>query len=72
MFDRYLRGGLMTDISKCTGDNCKLKDTCYRYLAEPSEYQAFGVFAPSSDTQCEWYWRCEPDTLSILNRMWRD
>lgn len=62
----------MTDISKCHGGDCKLKDTCYRYLAESSDWQAFGMFAPTDDTHCEWYWKCEPDNLDLLNRMWRD
>ena len=62
----------MTDISKCCGEGCKLRDTCFRYLAEPSEYQSYLTIAPSSDTECVMYWKCEPDNLSILNKMWKD
>ena len=29
----------MPDITKCEGRQCELKDTCYRYTSEPSEYR---------------------------------
>ena len=31
----------MTDISKCRGDNCKKKETCFRYQASESHYQSW-------------------------------
>jgi len=29
----------MTDISKCSGEGCPLKDSCRRYTAPASEWQ---------------------------------
>jgi hypothetical protein len=34
----------MPDISMCRNEECPLKDSCYRYVAEPSHYQAYGKF----------------------------
>jgi len=47
------------DITKCSGDKCPIKDKCYRYLADESEYQSYvldpheikdGVFT------CDLFW----------------
>lgn len=48
----------MTDITKCTGENCDKKDTCYRYLApENPNYQAFFVAKNILDMEgsCDYY-----------------
>ena len=29
----------MPDITMCTGEGCKLKETCYRYKATPDEFR---------------------------------
>ena len=35
----------MVDITMCVGTGCPLRETCYRYMAEPSEYrQSFADF----------------------------
>ena len=60
----------MPDISMCNGvrvDNnnsemCPLRNSCYRYLATPSEFrQSFFVDAPfikePDGTSCEYYWK---------------
>ena len=40
----------MADISKCHGNNCPIKDTCYRYTAPAHPtYQAFGAFDSLED-----------------------
>lgn len=31
----------MADISKCSGENCPLRDTCTRYTAPASYWQAY-------------------------------
>lgn len=31
----------MADITMCSGENCNLKDNCYRYLASPSNRQSY-------------------------------
>lgn len=35
----------MVDITMCIGTGCPLRETCYRYTAEPNEYlQSFADF----------------------------
>lgn len=29
----------MADITKCEGTNCPMKQTCYRFTAEPNPYR---------------------------------
>lgn len=39
----------MPDITMCMSEECKLKDHCYRYTAEPSQYrQSYADFFSSS------------------------
>jgi hypothetical protein len=34
-----------------------MKETCYRYKAEPNEYrQAYAMFAGGMDCEAYWYW----------------
>lgn len=57
----------MTDISKCSGQNCPLKEKCYRYTAPgDSENQSYilppfiidkGLF------KCSMYWGSSVDLL---------
>jgi hypothetical protein len=42
------------DITLCLNHNCSKKNTCYRYIAETSEYQSF--FCPD-EKDCEHYWK---------------
>ena len=45
----------MADISKCTGVNCPLKETCYRYTAKDSVCgQSYADFK-YKDGKCEDY-----------------
>ena len=47
----------MPDITMCNGIGCDLKSTCYRYKAEPSEYeQSYFIESPIEDEQCDYYW----------------
>ena len=34
----------MTDITKCAGIRCEIKETCWRYTAPPSVYQSYCEF----------------------------
>jgi hypothetical protein len=43
----------MANITKCTGDNCPIKEKCYRFTAISSKYQSW--FSPP-------YGRDEPNT----------
>lgn len=36
----------MADITKCTGEGCPIKDTCYRHTAPNSEQQSWFVDIP--------------------------
>ena len=52
----------MPDITMCTGDDCPMKNTCYRYLATPSEYwQSYFACVPYANSECEHYWECEEE-----------
>ena len=46
----------MTDITKCTGEGCPLKETCYRFTAPAEMYQSFFMDSPIKDGKCEYYW----------------
>lgn len=48
----------MLDITKCTGENCSLKDKCWRYLA-PASDQWQSWFTPEPDKtgdNCTLFW----------------
>lgn len=45
----------MTDISKCSGEGCPLKETCWRYQAEAGDRQSW-IEPPYKDGKCEIYW----------------
>lgn len=50
----------MADITMCMGDGCPLKETCYRYLAEPEpEDQTYLMAVPFKDGTCDLYWKVE-------------
>lgn len=44
------------DICKCHGIDCPFKDHCYRYTAEPSEFQYYFADPPIKDGKCDMYW----------------
>jgi hypothetical protein len=46
----------MTDITKCTGEGCELKETCYRYTAPMGDYQSMFVTVPFADGECNHQW----------------
>ena len=46
----------MTDITKCTGEGCALKETCYRFTATTGMYQSFFFGVPIKNGKCEYYW----------------
>ena len=50
----------MTDITMCTGGYCPLKEKCYRYKANPDEYQWY-IDPPYADGKCEEFWELDPD-----------
>lgn len=48
----------MSDITKCPGKNCTLKEECYRFTAPDNEYrQSVFVNTPQQkDGVCEEFW----------------
>ena len=47
----------MTDITKCTGDGCPQRSTCYRYTSPSSDYQSTFLQPPIDEHgKCEMYW----------------
>jgi hypothetical protein len=49
----------MQDITKCKGDTCPQKETCYRFTSKPDTYrQSYFVKPPfTKKKKCEHYWR---------------
>jgi hypothetical protein len=46
----------MTDITKCTGEGCPLKETCYRFTAPAEMYQSYFMAPPVKNGKCEYHW----------------
>jgi hypothetical protein len=46
----------MSDITKCEGDECPMKESCYRFTAPAEEYQSYFVEPPIKDGKCHMYW----------------
>jgi hypothetical protein len=46
----------MADITKCKGEGCPIKESCYRFTASSSEYQSYFFTPPFKDNTCEMYW----------------
>jgi len=50
----------MPDISMCAGNNCELKDNCWRYKATPSYRQSWFATPPfESIFECDYFWEME-------------
>lgn len=50
----------MPDITMCKGNNCPLKETCYRYSAKPNKYlQSYFTETPykmiEGRIECDYY-----------------
>jgi len=45
----------MPDITMCSGEGCKSKETCYRYKATPSSIQSYFLEPPIVNNACEHY-----------------
>lgn len=53
----------MPDISKCEGENCRLKENCWRYKAPDSLRQTYFMEIPYKDGKCEYYWPINKDEV---------
>lgn len=48
----------MPDITMCNGDNCPLKETCYRFTATPDEFrQTYFTDAPYNRGECSYHYK---------------
>lgn len=50
----------MSDISKCEGRKCKVKEKCWRFVAPADplwqSYAAFDMYPTEKSTDCEHFW----------------
>ena len=59
----------MPDITMCIGNDCPLKETCYRYTATPSEYcQSYFMESPYKDGGCNHYWEMSSKQSKKLDK----
>lgn len=67
----------MSDITKCSGLNCPIKDKCYRFMSETEpRYQSWFVEVPGkwhNDEINKKVWECEMfwghQNQSIMNQL---
>ena len=61
----------MADITMCNNKKCPVKETCYRYLAAPSQYQSY--FIINTEEKCDEYWKCtSKEQREKLDKQWSD
>ena len=60
----------MADITMCTGGDCTMRETCYRFKATPNEYRQsyfanppFGGVDEDGNSNCEHY--------QMVSKLWR-
>ena len=46
----------MADISMCAGEDCEVKETCYRFKATPSKYRQSYIKPDIQKEGCDYYW----------------
>lgn len=46
----------MPDISMCINQNCSKKKSCYRFMAEPSDWQSYVNY---DHRNCKSYWEMD-------------
>ena len=53
----------MPDITMCRGNDCELKDNCYRHKAEPSEFRQSWFMKPPYESilECDYFWELESE-----------
>ena len=47
---------MSTDITKCRGEGCDIKDVCFRFLVAPDAYQSYFCESPIKDNVCDMFW----------------
>ena len=57
----------MSDITKCKGEGCSMKETCHRFTDPASEYQSYFTESPIIDGKCNMYWgKDQQDIMDVL------
>lgn len=65
----------MSDIAKCNGERCKIRDICYRYRAAAGEWQSFIIVDKVVNTadDCGEYWKLRDEQqIKELDKIWQD
>ena len=57
----------MSDITKCNGRNCPVKQKCKRYTAKESFLQSYFSESPIKDGKCDMYWEENNQLNKITN-----
>ena len=57
----------MSDITKCNGRNCPVKQKCKRYTAKESFLQSYFSESPIKDGKCDMFWG--ENAESIFNQL---
>lgn len=66
----------MVDICMCNNEECPLKNRCYRYRAEASQYQTYFIVddklkKDAQEYKCTGYWEIKSKAdIERLNRYW--
>lgn len=45
----------MADITKRLNEECKQKNTCYRYTSVASSWQSYSLFNVNNESKCQHY-----------------
>ena len=52
----------MPDITMCSGKSCELKELCYRYKVNPSEFrQSYFTQPPNKGLECDYFWEIKQE-----------
>jgi hypothetical protein len=46
----------MPDIAMCTGNECPVKEDCWRYMAPTDRFQSYFATPPYTEEGCEYFW----------------
>ena len=46
----------MADITMCNNKTCNKRNNCYRFTANPSEFQYWFNGEPGSNDECDYFW----------------
>jgi hypothetical protein len=63
----YLLKTIKMDITKCTGEGCPLKESCYRFTSDISMMQSYFFTPPFENDTCDMYWGEQSE--SIYNQL---